>query len=104
MLVNGTRADDLAGRGQTTLQRWVVPLWLSILTRTVRRFARSTWRTSPWLVLRPLLAVPLVLLLVGFLELGARGFWIGLSLVMLAAGAWLGLSPGSVDRLVLRRI
>src|SRR4051794_144983 len=104
MLVNGTRADDLAGRGLTTLERWVVPLWLSILTRTLGRFGRSTWRTSAWLVVRPLLGVPLVLLLVGFLELGSRGFWIALSLVMLAAGAWLGLSPSSFDRLVLQGV
>src|SRR4051794_22157398 len=103
MLVNGTRADDLAGRGLTTLQRWVVPLWLSILTRTLGRLFRSMWRTSAWLVVRPLVAVPLVLLLVGSLELGGRGFWMALSLVMLAAGAWLGLSPSSFDRLVLQR-
>src|SRR3954447_12873493 len=104
MLVNGTRADDLAGRGLATPQRWVVPLWLSILTRTLGRFGRSAWRTSAWLVVRPLLGVPLVLLLVGSLELGSRGFWIALSLVMLAAGAWLGLSPSSFDRLVLQRV
>src|SRR4051795_146746 len=103
MLVNGTRADDLAGRGLTTLQRWVVPLWLSILTRTLGRFGRSAWRASAWPGVRPLLGVPLVLLLVGFLELGSRGFWIALSLVMLAAGAWLGLWPSSFDRLVMQR-
>src|SRR3954454_7675515 len=103
MLVNGTRADDLAGRGLTTLQRWVVPLWLSILTRTLGLFGRFVWRTSAWLVVRPLLGVPLVLLLVGFLELGGRGFWIALSLVMLASGAWLGLWPSSFDRLVMQR-
>src|SRR4051812_35861315 len=104
MLVNGTRADDLAGRGLTTLQRWVVPLWLSILTRTLGRLGRSVWLTSAWLVVRPLLGVPLALLLVGLLELGSRGFWIALSVVMLAAGAWLGLSPSSFDRLVLQRV
>src|SRR4051812_48963081 len=104
MLVNGTRADDLAGRDLTTLQRWVIPLWLSILTRTVRCLARSTWRTSGWLLVRPLLAVPLLLLLVGFLELGARGFWIALSLLMLTAGVWLGTSPSSFDRRVLQRV
>jgi S-DNA-T family DNA segregation ATPase FtsK/SpoIIIE len=71
---------------------------------TGRRLARSLWRTWAWLVLRPLLAVPLVLLVAGFLELGARGFWIALSLVMLYAGAWLGLSPSSFDRLVLQRV
>src|SRR5215213_1364863 len=99
MLVNGTRADDLAGRGLTTLQRWVVPLWLSILTRTLGRLFRSTWRTTAWQVVRPLVAVPLALLLFGFLELCVRGFCIALSLVMLAAAAWLGLSPSSFDRL-----
>src|SRR3954453_710041 len=104
MLVNGTRADDLAGRGLTTLQRWVVPLWLSILTRTLSRLARAPLRTLAWLVVRPLLAIPLVLLLAGSLELGPRGFWIALSLVMLASGAWLGLSPSSFDRLVLQRV
>src|SRR4051794_34753878 len=104
MLVNGTRADDLAGRGLTTLQRWVVPLWLSILTRALRWLARATWRTSTWLLVRPLLALPLALLLAGFVELGARGFWIALSLVMLAAGAWLALSPSSFDRLLVQRV
>src|SRR4051795_9206849 len=99
MLVNGTRADDLAGRGLTTLQRWVVPLWLSILSRTVRLLGRSAWRTAGWLLVRPLLAVPLLLLGAGFLELGARGFWVALSLVMLVAGVWLGVSASSFDRL-----
>jgi hypothetical protein len=104
MLVNGTRADDLAGRGLTTLQRWVVPLWLSILSRTVRLLGRSAWRTAGWLIVRPLLAVPLLLLGAGFLELGARGFWVALSLVMLVAGVWLGVSASSFDRLVLQRL
>src|SRR4051794_19129114 len=104
MLVNGTRADDLAGRGLTTLQRWVVPLWLSILSRTVRLLGRSAWRTAGWLIVRPLLAVPLLLLGAGFLELGARGFWVALSLVMLVAGVWLRVSASSFDRLVLQRL
>src|SRR4051794_30480301 len=104
MLVNGIRADDLAGRGLTTLQRWVVPLWLSIVSRAFGWLTRSTWRASRGLVVRPLLVFPLVLLLVGFVELGARGFWIGLSLVMVTAGAWLGLSPASFDRSVLQRL
>jgi DNA segregation ATPase FtsK/SpoIIIE, S-DNA-T family len=104
MLVNGARADDLAGRGLTTLQRWVVPLWLSIVSRAFGWFVRSTWRASTWLVARPLLVLPLVLLLVGFVELGARGFWTGLSLVMLAAGAWLGVSPSTFDRRILQRL
>src|SRR3954465_1622561 len=104
MLVNGTRADDLAGRGLTTLQRWVVPLWLSILSRTVRLLGRPAWRTAGWLIVRPLLAVPLLLLGAGFLELGARGFWVALSLVMLVAGVWLGVSASSFDRLVLQRL
>jgi S-DNA-T family DNA segregation ATPase FtsK/SpoIIIE len=104
MLVNGTRADDLAGRGLTTLQRWVVPLWLSIVSRALGWLVRSTWRASAWLMVRPLLVLPLVLLLVGFVELGVRGFWIALSLVMLAAGAWLALSPSTFDRKVLQRL
>jgi hypothetical protein len=54
--------------------------------------ARSTWRTAVWLLVRPLLAAPAALLLVGFLELGVRGVWVALSLVMLAAGVWLGVS------------
>src|SRR3954467_10065545 len=96
MLVNGTRANDLAGRGLTTLQRWVVPLWLSIVSRAFGWLTRSTWRASRWLVVRPLLVFPLVLLLVGFVELGARGFWIGLSLVMVTAGARPGAAPAAL--------
>jgi S-DNA-T family DNA segregation ATPase FtsK/SpoIIIE len=104
MLINGTRADDLAGRGLTTLQRWVVPLWLSILARIVCGLAGWLWAGLTWLVARPLVAGPLALLLVGFLELGARGFWLAASLVMLAAGAWLRLSPSSFDRMVAQRL
>src|SRR4051812_31388255 len=104
MLVNGTRADDLAGRGLTTLQRWVVPLWLSIVSRALGWVARSTWRASTWLVVRPLLVLPRALVLVGLVELGSGGFWIGLSLVLLATGAWLGLSPSTFDRRVLQRL
>src|SRR5204862_5609834 len=54
--------------------------------------------------LRPLVMLPLAGLVAGYLTLGARGVWIALSLVMLAAGSWLGLSPSSFDRLVLQRV
>src|ERR687886_2758208 len=42
--VNGLRADDLAGTGLVTRQRWAVPLWLGVLAAVTafcwRRLAR----------------------------------------------------------------
>jgi len=104
MLVNGTRADDLAGRGLTTLQRWVVPLWLTVLLRVLGWFGRWAWRGVAWLIRWPLVGLVVGLLAAGYGGFGERGFVVTLALLMLAAAAWLRLSPVTFDRRVVQRL
>jgi hypothetical protein len=51
---NGTRVEDLAGTGLVTRQRWILPLWASVLALAVRSSAYGIW----WLTLRTCRAWP----------------------------------------------
>ncbi|MDQ1295115.1 MAG: FtsK/SpoIIIE protein [Actinomycetota bacterium] len=54
MKANGTRVEDLAGTGLVTKQRWILPLWASVLALAVRSSAYGIW----WLTLRTCRAWP----------------------------------------------
>lgn len=83
MKVNGYRADDLARVGLVTRERYVIPLWVSMLGVT----ARGTGRLLTWAVRRGFVTGPALVLLVVWARYGR---WAPLVLVA-GVGALLGL-------------
>jgi S-DNA-T family DNA segregation ATPase FtsK/SpoIIIE len=101
--INGTRVDDLIGTGLTTKQRYVIPLWASVLGVIATWTGRLLGKVSVWAVRAWPLTLPATLLLVLYVRFGG---WAVTTAVMcaLAAGlVWAHRWPGSYSRLVAQR-
>ncbi len=103
MKVNGTRVDDLIGTGLTTKQRYVIPLWASVLADPTKWTARMLGRLAVWAVRAWALTVPVGLLLAVYVK---GGGWAVVTAVMCAMAAglvWAHRWPASYSRLVAHR-
>jgi S-DNA-T family DNA segregation ATPase FtsK/SpoIIIE len=101
--INGIRADDLAGTGIITKERWAVPLWASLLGITLATVGRWLARGLTWSIRHPRLSVPALVLTVTWWRLD----WLGvLAVVMCATSAglvWAYRWPGSFSRQITQR-
>jgi DNA segregation ATPase FtsK/SpoIIIE, S-DNA-T family len=103
MLINGTRADDLAGTGLITKQRWAVPLWLSLLAVTAVMLARVAWTVAWWALRHPVTSTAAVVVTLVYHRAGVRGLvLLGLG-VWAVVGVWALARPASLDRVVIQR-
>jgi len=100
MLVNGTRVEDLAGTGLTTRQRYVIPLWASVLGGMTSGLLRGLG----WLVRQACvywgLSAPVLVLLILWAQFGrlvavtVLTWWLMLGLI------WAYRWPASFDTAV----
>ena len=91
MKVNGLRADDLAGTGLVTRQRWALPLWLGVLVAVTAALSRRTARLVSVLVACWRVTLPAAAFLLAYATYGTRG-------VLLAGVA--GFAAGTVWQVV----
>jgi DNA segregation ATPase FtsK/SpoIIIE, S-DNA-T family len=103
MLVNGTRADDLAGTGLITKQRWAVPLWLSLLDITVALCCRAVLAVLGWAARHPVSTAAAGTIAAVYHRAGVRGvILLGLG-VWVVVGVWALAWPACLDRVVIQR-
>jgi DNA segregation ATPase FtsK/SpoIIIE, S-DNA-T family len=101
--VNGTRVEDLAGTGLVTKQRYVVPLWASVLGVTFTFLGRTVWLALRWAVRAWVITVPMLLIALAYWYSGASAV-VGLVALTLSGGlAWARRWPVSFSRLVVQR-
>ncbi|MBI1758268.1 MAG: cell division protein FtsK [Actinobacteria bacterium] len=94
------RADDLAGTGLVSKQRWVLPLWVSV----VRLLCRGGWRASVailrWSVRAKRITVSLLVLLGVELWAGRRGVLAAVVVAAVVGVVWAWRWPASFGRWV----
>jgi len=100
MLVNGTRVEDLAGTGLTTRQRYVIPLWASVLGGLLRMLGRGV----VWLVRQAFtywgLSVPVLVLTLLDLRFGRLVAVTALTWWLLGGLVWAYRWPASFNSTV----
>jgi DNA segregation ATPase FtsK/SpoIIIE, S-DNA-T family len=101
--VNGLRADDLAGTGLVTKQRWAMPLALGVTLAAVAFFWRQTVRLVAVLARCWRGTLPAALLTVGYLRHGEIGLAVVLAVVAAAGAVWQWRWPASFARCVVQR-
>ena len=96
-MINGARADDLVlGSGLVTRQRWVMPLWQSVLVVTGKAVFRSiVWAARCWSI-----TFPAVLLGFGWVRYGPTTVGLTVATVVGFAVAWWLAHPASFVVLV----
>jgi DNA segregation ATPase FtsK/SpoIIIE, S-DNA-T family len=101
--IDGLRADDLAGTGLATKQRWAMPLPLGITLAAVAFAYRRVLRLAAVLARCWRGSVPAALLSAGYLRHGELGFAVVLAVLATIAGVWWWRSPTSFARHVVQR-
>jgi S-DNA-T family DNA segregation ATPase FtsK/SpoIIIE len=104
MKVKGTRVEDLAGTGLVTKERYVVPLWVSLLGVTTRGLLRGGWLVLAWMVQAWPVTLPAALLVVTYWRLGGLGVAAVVTSTLAAGLVWAHRWPGSYSRLIARRV
>jgi S-DNA-T family DNA segregation ATPase FtsK/SpoIIIE len=103
MKVNGLRADDLAGTGLVAKQRYVVPLWASLIGLVLGGGARLAGRGLLWLVRAWRISLPGLLILGFSWRWHLPGSLAALGALVLAGVLWHRRWPDSFSRHVVRR-
>jgi S-DNA-T family DNA segregation ATPase FtsK/SpoIIIE len=98
MKINGMRADDLAGTGLITKQRYAIPLWASLLGLTLAGLARYTFAATRWAVRSWRLTVPAALAAYAYSRFGVHGVITLAAVAVAVAGGWHRRHPDSFDR------
>jgi S-DNA-T family DNA segregation ATPase FtsK/SpoIIIE len=94
---NGYRAEELLSDSLITRQRWVIPLWMSMLGLVCKGIAR----TVAWWVRRSAVTFPLTALAMLYLAYGRRGLVILAVSLGMALTAWAWLHRPSFRRLLV---
>ena len=95
MRVNGLRADDLAGTGLVTRERWALPLWLGVLMAGGAFLARQAARLTVAAARAWRGTVPAAAVLLAYVRFGLRGFLVLAVAALLLSGVWQVLAPAS---------
>ncbi len=101
-LINGTRADDLAGTGMFTKRRIAIPLTAQALYHGLRWLGRVLGRLIATAARHPGLSVVLGLAVACWVRFGRWSLLGYAAAVALGLAGWLRLSPGSFDRYVVQ--
>jgi DNA segregation ATPase FtsK/SpoIIIE, S-DNA-T family len=101
--VNGLRADDLAGTGLITKQRWAIPLALGVTLAAIAFLYRRLLRLVAVLARCWRGTAPAALLAAGYLRHGELGFAVVLAMLATVGGVWWWRWPISFMRHVVHR-
>jgi len=89
--INGTRADELLNRRLVSRQRWVIPLWVSLLGVSLRGAGRgAVWSARRWSITAPLLALAVI-----YLEWDWRAVVELVAAALVLGAVWRWLHPAS---------
>jgi S-DNA-T family DNA segregation ATPase FtsK/SpoIIIE len=104
MKVKGTRVEDLAGTGLVTRERYVIPLWVSLLGVTLRGVLRGGWLATVWTIRAWPVILPAAVVAAVYWKAGVLGVAALVTLTLAAGLVWAYRWPASYSRLVSRPI
>jgi S-DNA-T family DNA segregation ATPase FtsK/SpoIIIE len=103
MKVNGTRVEDLAGTGLITNQRYVIPLWVTVPFFLLKVTGRTLWWAGGKAVRGWTVTLPLVSLLVVYLDSGWLGLITAITWLMAGGLVWARRWPDSFNHTIAQR-